>query len=161
DYIVMNSLDSSRYGIAAHEYAHLFLHAKKLSLPAWLSEGLAELFSTIQIHERSTSLGGDLPARSQALRRRAWLPLNELLAPSPTQSDRDRAAIFYAQSWVLTEMLALSPQYSAQFPALFISLSAGAPSAAVLTETYHTPLETIDRDLHRWAERNRSTAIPL
>src|SRR5579883_3384389 len=51
-YIVMATGASPEFGIAAHEYAHLVLHTNGAHLPPWLSEGLAEFFSTIQIAEQ-------------------------------------------------------------------------------------------------------------
>src|SRR5258708_1447950 len=50
DYIAMTLTGSSDFRTAAHEYAHLMAHQRGLHLPAWLSEGLAEVYSTARFH---------------------------------------------------------------------------------------------------------------
>jgi tetratricopeptide (TPR) repeat protein len=155
DYIVMRTLDASDFTTAAHEYAHLILHASGLQLPPWLNEGLAEFFSTLRISNRGWSVGGDLPTRSQLLRRETWMPLSQLLtlpAESPVRQDREKTALFYAQSWKITEMLMLSPEYRPHFQALIAALTSGMPSLQAMTEVYAKQLETIAQDLRAWAE---------
>jgi hypothetical protein len=63
DYIVMPMADTDDFRVAAHEYAHFVLRSDGLSLPPWLNEGIAELFSTVRITDRQSELGGPLPAR--------------------------------------------------------------------------------------------------
>jgi Tfp pilus assembly protein PilF len=155
DYIVMPALDAGEFATAAHEYAHLILHASGLRLPLWLSEGLAEFYSTLRISDGRWNLGGDLPARSQALRRTSWMPLSQLLtlpAESPVRENRDTAALFYAQSWKLTEMLVLSPEFSPHFRALLAALTSGISSSQVMANVYAKPLDSIARDLHAWTD---------
>jgi hypothetical protein len=97
----MRTLDSSEFTTAAHEYAHLILHASGLQLPPSLSEGLAEFFSTLPIGNGGWNLGGDLPARSQVLTRDTWMPLSQLLtlpSGSPLRENREKTSLFYAQS---------------------------------------------------------------
>jgi tetratricopeptide (TPR) repeat protein len=153
DYIVMPNLDAGEFATAAHEYAHLILHASGLQLPLWLNEGLAEFFSTLRIGDRGWNLGGDLPARSQVLRRNPWIPLSQLLtlpAESPLRENRDKTALFYAQSWKLTEMLLLSPQYAPRVQALIAALTSGTPSLRALEKVYAKPLDTIAEDVRAW-----------
>ncbi len=168
NYIVMATLDAGSFGIAAHEYAHFILHASGVQVPHWLSEGLAELFSTVRIGTRGCSLGGDLPMRSQVLRSRSWMPLSELLAlPDETgnhntvnQSSRADEDLFYAEAWSLTEMLVLSPEYGPRFHDLMAALTSGAASAEAMTTVYGKPLEAITSDAHAWANR-KATGIAL
>jgi tetratricopeptide (TPR) repeat protein len=164
DYIVMPGLGSSEFHTAAHEYAHLILHASGLRYPDWLKEGLAEFFSTVHVSESGSGLGGDLPARSQLLRRHAWMPLSDLLAlpeESVWPADRERAGLFYAQSWALTDMLFLSAEYGPHFPELVAALSFGAPGSEALTKVYAKPLDQIMRDLHAWVDGRGSPPIHL
>ncbi|MBZ5726556.1 MAG: hypothetical protein LAP87_16340 [Acidobacteriia bacterium] len=58
DYIVMTVGERGDFQVAAHEYAHLVLHAAGLQLPPWLGEGLAEVFSTIRLGEGASQLSG-------------------------------------------------------------------------------------------------------
>jgi hypothetical protein len=153
DYIVMAALDAGQFPTAAHEYAHSILRAAGLKFPLWFAEGLAEFFSTVNISERGCTLGGDLLARSQALQRQLWMPLEvliELPPNSPLRDSRDTAGVFYAQSWALANMLILSPQYAPKFGDLITALSSGTPSSEVLPKIYGKTLIAIAGDLHVW-----------
>ena len=164
DYIVMPALTSEHFAVAAHEYAHSLIHASGLALPAWLNEGVSEVFSTARIAERDSSIGGDQAGRSRVLRSRAWMPLQDLLAVeanSPLRNDRDREALFYAQSWALAHMLVLSPAYSPRFPALISALAGGSPSGQALTSTYGKSLDAIERDLHAYVASHPFRPVSL
>ena len=165
DYIVMPTVGSERFATAAHEYAHLVLHRAGAHLPPWLSEGLADVFSTIRIAHRGIQVGGEPFGRASALRGRAWLPLESLLslpADSPLRGTRGGSDIFYAQSWALTEMLLFSPQYAPRFPQFVAALSkAPASGAEALAGTYAKPLAAIARDLEVWVSRRKSAPIVL
>ena len=156
DYIVMPGLGASEFRTAAHEYAHLILHASGLRYPEWLKEGLAEFFSTVRVGEQGSELGGDLPAHSQILRRRAWMPLPELLVlpeESAWPSDRANVELFYAQSWALTDMLFLSADYGPRFQELVRALNFGEPSLRTFTKVYAKTIDQITHDLHAWVDR--------
>jgi hypothetical protein len=158
NYIVMPTLNSQEFGVAAHEYAHLVMHALGLRLPLWLAEGIAEIFSSVRIGERGCLIGGDLPARTQCLRQRRWTPLEALFLiteNSQIPADRRSADLFYSESWALTHMLVFSPSYSALFGQLLRAISSGRHDAALITQIYGKPLDTITADLHRWMQRSR------
>jgi hypothetical protein len=151
NYIVMT--DSADFSVAAHEYAHLILRASNLQLPPWLKEGLAELYSTLQIGGDTTRLGGPLHARLETLRRHDWLPLADLttLSDSTLQhGERGGADLFYAESWALTAMLALSPGYAAGFQQ-FIAASGVGP----------LNIDNWTQDLRRWVDSGASASIEL
>jgi tetratricopeptide (TPR) repeat protein len=153
DYILMAASGPSDFAVAAHEYAHFVMRVAGYHLPAWLGEGLAEVFSTVRVSERGCEFGGDLPARSQALRRRAWMPIPELLAltaDSPERQNRDGGAVFYSQSWALADLLVFSPAYAPRFPQLIAALNAGRPSVEALTTVYGTSPDIIASDLRAW-----------
>jgi tetratricopeptide (TPR) repeat protein len=163
DYIVLSEFDTAQLGTAAHEYAHAVLHAAGLQFPPWLSEGLAEFFSTVRINQRECTLGGDLPARSQALQRRTWMPLEDLLAMpanSPLRDNRETAAIFYSQSWALVDMLILSPEYGPKFSDLTSALSSDTPNPAALPRIYGKSLSAVTSDLRLWTA-SKHQPVPL
>jgi tetratricopeptide (TPR) repeat protein len=150
DYIVMGTDDPAKFGLAAHEYAHVVLRASGRQLPPWLKEGLAEFFATLQIREHATELGGALAGRLQTLQRRSWMPLGELMSlseESQTHLERGAADLFYAESWALTEMLMLSPKY--------------APSFRVILEPPALDIEAVTRDLHAWVDQPKIPSIQL
>ncbi len=162
DYIVMAAAAASRdlaavSHEAAHEYVHLVLRASNLQVPPWLKEGLAELYSTLRMDDRGTELGGPLPARLDILRSRDWMPLEELMAMSDASlrhQERGAADLFYAESWALTGMLALSPGYAGGFQHVIdaegAAADAGLPSMDVLVH-----------DLRVWVNRGASASVQL
>ncbi len=150
NYIVMGSDDPVRFGMAAHEYAHLVIRASDRQLPTWLKEGLAEFFATLRIREHATELGGALPGRLHTLQTRTWMPLSDLLAVSEeshSRQDRSTGDLFYAESWALTEMLALSPKY--------------APGFRAILDHAALDVEAVTRDLHAWVEQRNIPSIQL
>jgi tetratricopeptide (TPR) repeat protein len=164
-YIVMVTMGASGFRVAAHEYAHLVLHADGRQLPPWLNEGLAEFFSTIHVGEHGVTLGGELPSHTSLLRRSPWMPVSELLTlpeDSPLRDNREGAGLYYAQSWALTEMLVLSPEYGPRFHALMNALSAGTPSLKALALVYAKSADVITRDVHAWINsRTKLTPVQL
>ncbi len=164
DYIVMPTLGAAEFAIAAHEYAHLVLHASGFKIPAWLNEGLAEYFSTVRIGNRGCEIAGAIARHAQTLRHTQWMNLAELLAlraDSSRELKRDTGALFYAQSWALTDMLATSAEYRSGFRALIAAIGSGQPSAEALTAVYRKPLEAIAADLRGWVDRASPQSIEL
>ena len=79
----------------------------------------------------------------------------------PVRDNRDTAAVFYAESWALADMLVLSPDYGTRFDALTAALAAGTPGAQALPAVYRKSLDLISRDLHGWMAAKRSAvALP-
>jgi tetratricopeptide (TPR) repeat protein len=163
DYIVIPLAGGSAFTIAAHEYAHAQLRASGLKLPLWMIEGLADVFSTVRISKVDCYIGGPLPGRLQILKRTGWLTWDRVLAMKPAnlESDRDTAALFYAQSWALTQMLALSSQYAPGFRALLFKLDAGVPAREALQQTYGKSLDNIAVDLREFVEKQRFEQVRL
>ena len=157
DYIVLPGLGTREFALAAHEYTHLVLHASKLRLPLWLSEGFAEVFSSIQIREHHSEVGRDLPMRAETLRRIAWLPLSRLVcldARSPLLATRDGMAIFYAQSWALAKLLILSDQYAPKFRQFVEALSKDETTSDAIAKIYGKSLDEVMKDLQAFTTEN-------
>lgn len=78
DYIVLPSADVDR--LSAHEYWHFVARAGALRLPLWLSEGLAEFYSTVKLEARGGRVGAAPPLHLVSLRDRYWMRLPALLS---------------------------------------------------------------------------------
>jgi hypothetical protein len=65
-----------------HEYSHLVTANAARGLPVWLSEGLAEYYSTFEVRDdgRRALLGGIIPAHLMRLNTERMLPLEQLLS---------------------------------------------------------------------------------
>ncbi|MBI2679582.1 MAG: DUF1570 domain-containing protein [Candidatus Solibacter usitatus] len=150
DIIVMSLTGPADFRTASHEYTHVMSKHRGLRLPAWLSEGLAEVFSTARFQSGQAVLGDMSSARMSALVRSRWIPLGEILTSSGRYSTRDASAMFYAESWALTHMLMFSPAYSPRFKALLQRCERTAPTPGILDEIYGKPLPALETDLHDW-----------
>jgi tetratricopeptide (TPR) repeat protein len=153
----------AQFNIAAHEYAHVLLHSQGEHMPSWLNEGLAEVFSSVRIGPRSSSIGGVLPARAQTVRN-AWMALPALFSvtsDSGLRNDRQRSAVFYAESWALAHMLTMSPEYRGRFQLFVAALAQGQSSEAAFAAIYGKTVDAITRDLRAWVGNDRFTPVSL
>jgi len=165
DYIVMAGADPHDFAAAAHEYTHLILRASNLQLPPWLKEGLAEFYSTLELDDRGTELGGPLPARLQTLRTHTWMSLTDLMGMSDASlrhAERGTADLFYAESWALVGMLALSPGYGAGFQHVIDAAGASEGAAAGAASGAGLPsMDVLTRDLREWVHQGASGSVQL
>ncbi len=164
DYIVMGTDDPLEFGLAAHEYAHLALRAWNIQLPPWLNEGVAEFFATLRVREHSTALGGAQPGRVQTLENHAWMPVADVLSvteESRGHEERSAANLFYSESWALTQMLLLSPDYAPGFKKFVAMVRSGSSGLEAFQATYGKSEGEITRDLHVWLAKRVSQTLQL
>ena len=153
DYIVMQGLDSSTYPVAIHEYVHLLIRYSDLNLPVWLNEGLAELYSTLEPVAKKVKVGEMLPGRLQVLMRSKFLDLETLTSVdhnSPYYNERDRMAIFYAESWALTHMLQLSDAYRPKFSEFVRAVTSGSSHAEACQQVFGKSLAQVQKELEAY-----------
>ncbi len=94
---------------AFHGYSHLATANLGVSLPLWLTEGVAEYYSTFELLRggNKASIGEPLTAHLMSLRNE-WLGLDELRTvqqSSPLYDEEERRSVLYAESWVLVHYL--------------------------------------------------------
>src|SRR5262249_20312238 len=148
--IVMKSIAPENYPVAIHEYTHLIVRHSGLALPVWLNEGIAEVYSTMKPYGKQVRLGDLIPGRLQELRNSKWLDLEALLAvdhQSPHYNEKQKAGVFYAESWALTHMLYLSNGYWKKFSELLALIKPDAAQRVVLERVYEKPLRQVKSDL--------------
>jgi hypothetical protein len=156
DYIVMKNFGGDSFRIVAHEYAHAALGLKGADLPPWLSEGLAEFFSSVELIGNKARLGEIPDGRVPTLRKGELIPLADLLAvrlDSEAYNKADHAGLFYAESWALTHMLLADNRYKDQSAKLLTVAQQGKPSAELFAETYGKTPADIEKDLRAYARR--------
>lgn len=97
--------------IVYHEYAHLLLDLAFKWVPIWLNEGMAEFFAGTTLSGKEAIVGRAGAHQVELLRTQRLLPLEELFQldrHSPHYSERNKASIFYAQSWAVVHYLMLA-----------------------------------------------------
>ena len=153
DYIVMGRIDPELYPVAIHEYAHLIVKHAGLSLPAWLNEGLADVYSTLKPVGAKVLLGEVQLGRYRELQTGKWLDLETLLAvdrQSPHYNEKQKAGMFYAESWALAHMLYLSDAYRKQFSQFLALIKPDASQASVFQQVYGKSLHQVRADLEAY-----------
>jgi tetratricopeptide (TPR) repeat protein len=164
DYIVMGRTSADARGIAVHEYVHLLVKHSGIELPIWLNEGFAELYSTLTPVGNSVRIGDVLPTRLQYLRQKTLLPLAELTAvghDSPHYNEKNRAGVFYSQSWALTHMVNLSDDYRTGSMPFVMELAHGANAAEAFRKVYGKTLEEVQTDHRSYLDGTRFVSAVL
>lgn len=87
-----------------HEYIHHLLRVTGATPPLWLNEGMAEVFSTIEVKGDKLIFGRPIPGHVYQLQTSTLIPLASLFmsgAAGIYGSGDSHAGLFYAQSWAL------------------------------------------------------------
>jgi tetratricopeptide (TPR) repeat protein len=165
DYIVMQTISPGHCRAAIHEYTHLAIHRSNLDLPLWLDEGLADLYSTMQIEAGSpVRIGAALRDNVARLRNHGLMTLEALGAvdhSSSVYNEKQQAKIFYAESWALVHMLNFSEEYRPRFKRLMTALAAHQSIGAAFAEVYGKSLEQVRQDLSIYIHGHRFSAMAI
>jgi hypothetical protein len=94
---------------AYHEYVHLAAAHLRAPIPLWLSEGIAEYYSTFETPRggNKASIGEPIPSHLMLLRSE-WLELDDLrtsVLDSPRYNEDERRSVLYAESWAFVHFL--------------------------------------------------------
>jgi len=158
DYIVLGDLDPDHLPIAIHEYMHLVVQNSRIKLPVWLNEGWADVYSTLKPVGKKSMVGDLIPGRVQVLLQQKWIPFDTLASvsrDSPVYNEKDRAGIFYAESWALTHMLYLNPGYSKNFSKFVLALNSGASANDACQTAYGKTGAQVFADLQKYLLGNQ------
>src|SRR5215831_16327875 len=97
--------------IILHEYVHFLLRENVGTLPLWISEGLAECYSTFDLNGRQTEFTlGRAPEQHIATLNMTpeFIPLKQLFDirdNSPEYNEESKQGMFYAESWAIAHYL--------------------------------------------------------
>jgi tetratricopeptide (TPR) repeat protein len=108
----MDSTEENPYHTICHEYAHALLYLNFGPLPLWLNEGLSEFLGNCTIGEKEVRVGEANRDHLRRLKESNLLPVEELLRidkSSAYYNEKDRASLFYAESWAFVHYLLLDP----------------------------------------------------
>lgn len=162
EYIVLRSAGLENFPIAIHEYTHLIVKRTGIHLPIWMNEGFAELCSTLQPVAGKAQIGAVIPGRYYTLQQNKWLDLRTLTAvdhDSPLYNERDRAGVFYAESWALTHMLYLADQYRPGLPKFLPAIDTTKSTETAFWQVYGKTLDQVQKDLVNYMRNDRFKAF--
>src|SRR5579864_3870467 len=162
DYIVMQSITAENYPVAVHEFTHMLVKHSGVEVPIWFNEGLAELYSTLKPVGKKVQIGDLIPGRVLVLREKKWLPIETLVEVdhnSPYYNERDRAGVFYAESWALMHKLNLSSEYRPQFSQFLNLLASGTTATSAFWQAYAKTLNQVQKDLEAYLRGTHFNAV--
>ncbi len=149
--------------VVFHEYAHLVVTNVMRNIPAWLNEGLAEYYSTYEMRDggREAVIGRAIVPHLRLLQETSLLKLDDLLnvdRDSPLYNERDRASVFYAQSWALTHRILLGqPARTAELTAYLRRVSEGMAPMQAWEQAFGAA--KMESELHDYVRRRLFQAV--
>lgn len=141
DWILLPDSGGETERAARHELVHLRLRRAGARPPAWLEEGLADYYSTLEPGGGRIRLGRAPAAHARLLRNGDWLDAARLSGFRPEEARGGETGLFYAQSWALVRWMMLEGGGAARVAAMLALLDAGRSRQAAFEETYGMPLE--------------------
>ena len=160
DYIVMRDANPEYYPVAVHEYMHFVIRHSGLRLPIWLSEGWADVYSSMRPVKDGMAVGDLIPGRMRALEaaKGTWFDfatLTSVTANSPIYNEGERTSLFYAESWALAHMLFLSPDYRENFGKFLMALHRGATAADACQTAFGKTSQQVFADVRTYFDRRK------
>lgn len=133
-----------------HEYAHHFLEQHFANAyPTWYAEGFAEFVSTTTFLEDHIIVGRADTDRAATLNngRQTWLSMEQLLTASPWQLNTVDTDKFYAQSWLFTHYIVMTPGARDKFVAYVDALRRGTETMAAFQSAFGMSPSDMQRTL--------------
>lgn len=163
------SAADSPYAVIFHEYIHLLVKNNvSPNTPAWLNEGMAEFYSTLEVtkDEKGADVGRVISDHVLYLRQQKLLPLRTLFAvdhSSPHYNEQSKRGVFYAQSWALVHYLMFGKERQRQ-PQLnrYLDLVAKGVGQQKSFEVVFGPdIEAIEKELRDYIRNDKYTYVSL
>lgn len=154
-----------RFHAVYHEYHHLLFRSAVLRAPVWLTEGLAEFWSTMEtLRDGSVEIGRPNPRHLRALRLRSMIPLERLLDFDGQihEQSGESIAVFYAQSWAVIHYLMLGEATGGR-PNLdrYIALIERGGDPVETFETIYGSVHAVELELAKHVDRTMFPAMRM
>ena len=147
--------------IVLHEYVHFLLRENVGGLPLWITEGLAECYSTFEMGNKANEFSiGRAPEHHLAMLNQTpqFIPLKRLLSiqqNSPEYNEASKQGMFYAESWAFVHYLILGAEGKrrTQFVQLLTALTKGAPFEDSFGESFQTDYGTVEDEVREYVRK--------
>jgi len=147
-----------------HEYSHFLVTNSIGPVPAWASEGLAEVYELVQERDggKKAVVGLAPQQHVELLKASTLIPIRDLLAVdqhSSVYNEGTRRGVFYAQSWALVHYLSFgNAERTKQFRQYLASVRSGSPAPAAFAEAFGDAA-VLDRELFMYVRNYLFPAI--
>jgi len=149
--------------IVLHEYVHFLLRENVGSLPLWISEGLAESYSTFDLGGKNEFTIGRAPEQHIATLNSnpQFIPMKRLVAiqeNSPEYNEESKQGMFYAESWAMVHYLVVGAEGKRrmQFAQLLTLLSKGTSFEDAFSEAFQTDYGTLEEEVRNYIRKRNS-----
>jgi len=150
--------------VVFHEYVHFLLRENTSGLPVWISEGLAECYSTFDLNGKQNEFTiGRAPEQQIATltQPQQFIPIKRLLTiqqGSPEYNEESKQGMFYAESWAMVHylMLGADGKRKNQFSQLLTSLGKGEPFEASFGSAFQTDYGTLEDEVREYVRKRSS-----
>ena len=150
-----------------HEYAHLLLRRNDRFWPLWLKEGMAEIYSTLEVTGPQTiRIGVPIEHHIRYLQRTHLMSLREIFAVSRESADYnegERQGVFYSESWLLVHYLMVGDNGArkTRFGQLTTFLRAGQSPEQAFTNALGISLAATETQLQKYLAREKLDSVTL
>lgn len=132
-----------------HEYGHhLLLGAGAAAMPAWYSEGAAELVATARVEPGFVQFGHAANHRAAGLLHYHELPLTTLFAPAKPLQGQELDQL-YGRGWLLTHYVTFNAERAPQMVKYLRAFASGTPPLEAAQHSFGD-LKQLDRELDKY-----------
>ena len=148
-----------------HEYVHYLTRRSVAHWPTWLVEGVAEFYGNIRPESNRVLIGAPSKSHLLFLQQTSLLPLSTLFAAdhsSPYYNEKNKASIFYAESWTLTHYLIMrdAQEKTNRFKEFLVLLAKGVDQSDAALRTIGDA-KSLEPGLRKYVQNSRFAAIPM
>src|SRR5262245_39571051 len=147
-----------------HQYMHFLLRENIGGLPLWISEGLAECYSTFELGGKQNEFAiGRAPEQHLVTLNSSpqFIPIKRLLEvqeQSPEYNEESKQGMFYAESWAMVHYLVLGAEGKrrSQFVQLLTLLAKGTSFEDAFGDAFQTDYGTLEEEVREYLRRRGS-----
>jgi tetratricopeptide (TPR) repeat protein len=143
-----------------HEYTHhMLLQSNDAYFPGWMTEGLAELFATVDIKDNGDIVvGAANQARAPGMFSMNRWPADRLLRSDSIKISKDEVIEKYTRGTLLVHYLLMDPKKASQFGKYITLVNHGTEPVAAGTQAFGD-LKALDRALDVYRNQPRVPSV--
>jgi tetratricopeptide (TPR) repeat protein len=160
------SNDETTLRTVFHEYTHYMVSRNvRSAVPMWLSEGLADFYSTFRGDYRGrTLLGAIPPERERTLKELTFVPLRDIVSPHDMETKwrwEKQIGMFYAESWALVHYVTVERQNPGPnaLSTYLTSLARTGSQDQAFMAAFGVDVDGMDKELREYVRRVSLHAI--
>jgi hypothetical protein len=139
--------------ILFHEYTHHYVLANnRTGYPAWYIEGIAEFLSTAEFTNTGVEVGKFTQGRAYSLLQGKWLEIEKFLK-RPDVMTGEEAGAFYAQAWLATHYLFVTPERAKGFDRYVKALQQGGDVIDAFEPAFGITPAVFDKELREYKRK--------